>query len=93
MDVDGTVVAFQLAAELYTSEGGAKFTHVNYKGTGPVITALLGNEVDLGFLDIAAVLPQIQAGRLKAVAVTTAKRSSVLPQVPKAVVAAKLAVT
>jgi len=74
--------SFQLAAELYTSEGGAKFTHVNYKGTGPVITALLGNEVDLGFLDIAAVLPQIQAGRLKAVAVTTAKRSSVLPQVP-----------
>lgn len=74
--------SFQLAAEYYASESGVKFAHINYKGTGPVIAALLGKEVDLGFVDIAAVLPQIQAGKLKALAVTTAKRSSVLPNVP-----------
>lgn len=74
--------SFQLAAELYASESHVKYTHVNYKGTGPVIAALLGSEIDLGFLDIAAVLPQVQAGKLKAIAVTTVQRSSVLPNVP-----------
>jgi tripartite-type tricarboxylate transporter receptor subunit TctC len=74
--------SFQLAAELYAREAGVQYTHVNYKGTGPVIAALLGSEVDLGFVDIAAVLPQIQAGKLRAIAVTTAQRSSVLPNVP-----------
>ena len=74
--------SFQLAAELFSRETGVKFTHVNYKGTGPVLGALMSGEVDLGFLDIAAVLPQIKGGKLKALAVTTAKRSSVLPTVP-----------
>ncbi len=74
--------SFQLAAELFSRETGIKFTHVSYKGTGPVLTALMGGEVDLGFLDIAAALPQIQGGKLKALAVTTSKRSSVLPDVP-----------
>ncbi len=74
--------SFQLAAELFSRESGVNFTHVNYKGTGPVLTALLGGEVDVGFLDIAAVLPHIRGGNLKALAVTTAKRSSVLPNVP-----------
>ncbi|RYZ13115.1 MAG: tripartite tricarboxylate transporter substrate binding protein [Comamonadaceae bacterium] len=74
--------SFQLAAELYARESGMKFTHVNYKGTGPVLNGLLGNEVELGFVDIAAVLPQIQGGKLRALAVTTARRSKVLPDVP-----------
>jgi tripartite-type tricarboxylate transporter receptor subunit TctC len=74
--------SFQLAAELFSREAGVKFTHVSYKGTGPVLTALMSQEVDIGFVDVAAVLPQIQGGKLKALAVTTARRSSVLPDVP-----------
>lgn len=74
--------SFQLAAELYAREAGVKLTHVNYKGTGPVIAALLGNEVDVAFVDIAAIVPNIRAGKLRALAVTTTKRSSILPDVP-----------
>ncbi len=74
--------AFQLAAELYARESDVRFTHVNYKGTGPVIAALLGDEVDVAFVDIAAIVPNIKAGKLRALAVTTAKRSSILPDVP-----------
>jgi tripartite-type tricarboxylate transporter receptor subunit TctC len=85
---DGTLAhgvatsAFQLAAELYSRETGLKFLHVNYKGTGPVVTALLGGEVDVAFVDIAAVVPQIKGGKLRALAVTTSERSAVLPEVP-----------
>ena len=74
--------SFQLAAELYAREGGVKLTHVNYKGTGPVIAALLGSEVDMAFVDIAAIVPNIKAGKLRALAVTTATRSAILPDVP-----------
>lgn len=74
--------AFQLAAELYARESDVRFTHVNYKGTGPVIAALLGDEVDVAFVDIAAIVPNIKAGKLRALAVTTAKRSAILPDVP-----------
>ena len=73
---------FQLIAELYAREAGLKLTHVNYKGTGPLVAALLGNQVDLGFIDIAAAVPSLKAGTLRALAVTTRKRSSVLPDVP-----------
>ncbi len=73
---------FQLAAELYSRASGLKFFHINYKGTGPVVTALMGNEIDVAFVDIAAALPQIQGGRLRALAVTTAERSPLLPDVP-----------
>lgn len=73
---------FQLAAELLAGEAKLKFNHVAYKGSGPTVTALLGGEIAVAVLDVAAVLPQIRAGKLRALAVTTAQRSSVLPDVP-----------
>ncbi len=55
---------------------------VNYKGNSAVVAALLANEIDFALIDTAAVLPQIRSGRLKALAVTGAKRFTLLPDVP-----------
>ncbi len=74
--------SFQLAAELFAGTAGIKFTHVPYKGSGPVIADLMGGQTDLAFLDSAAVVPSVEAGRLKALAVTTTKRSPAMPDVP-----------
>jgi tripartite-type tricarboxylate transporter receptor subunit TctC len=71
-----------LAVELFKMTVGVDMTHVPYKGSGPAITAILGREVDLMFDAIGSSLPQIQAGRFRALAVTTATRSPVLPGVP-----------
>jgi tripartite-type tricarboxylate transporter receptor subunit TctC len=71
-----------LAVELFKMTVGVDMTHVPYKGSGPAITAILGREVDLMFDSIGSSLPQIQAGRFRALAVTTATRSPVLPGVP-----------
>ena len=61
---------------------GVDMTHVPYKGSGPAMTAILGGEVDLMFDAIGSSLPQIQAGKFRAIAVTTASRAAVLPNVP-----------
>lgn len=74
--------SFQLAAETLSSASGVKFSHINYRGSGPVVTALLSGEVDLGVLDSAAVMTQVKAGKLKALAVTTSKRSSAFADIP-----------
>lgn len=74
--------SFQLVAEMLAGHTKVKFTHINYRGSGPAVTALLGNEIDFAVVDIAAVMGQVKAGRLKALAVTTPKRSSALPDVP-----------
>jgi len=71
-----------LAVELFKMTVGVDMTHVPYKGSGPAITAILGREVDLMFDAIGSSLPQIQAGRFRALAVTTATRAPVLPNVP-----------
>jgi len=71
-----------LAVELFKMTVGVDMTHVPYKGSGPAITAILAREVDLMFDAIGSSLPQIQAGRFRALAVTTATRAPVLPNVP-----------
>jgi tripartite-type tricarboxylate transporter receptor subunit TctC len=71
-----------MSVEYFKSVAGVNFTHVPYKGSGPVVAALLGREVDLVFDSISSSLAQIQAGKFRALAVTTPKRSHVLPQVP-----------
>ena len=71
-----------LAVELFKMTVGVDMTHVPYKGSGPAITAILGREVDLMFDAIGSSLPQIQAGKFRAIAVTTASRAAVLPAVP-----------
>jgi tripartite-type tricarboxylate transporter receptor subunit TctC len=71
-----------LAVEYFKSAVGIDLTHVPYKGSGPAVAALLGREVDLMFDSLSSSLAQIQAGKFRAIGVSTAKRSSVLPQVP-----------
>ena len=71
-----------LSVELFKMKLGIDMTHVPYKGSGPAITAILGREVDLMFDAIGSSLPQIQAGKFRAIAVTTTKRAAVLPNVP-----------
>ena len=56
--------------------------HVAYKGGGPAITALVGSEVQLYFSTLPAALTQVKAGRIRALGVTSAKRSTAAPQVP-----------
>lgn len=71
-----------LTAELFWLQTGTSGIHVPYKGGGPVMTDLLGAQVDSSFMNINTALPQINAGKLRALAITSAKRSPVLPNVP-----------
>jgi tripartite-type tricarboxylate transporter receptor subunit TctC len=71
-----------LTAELYWLQTGTTGIHVPYKGGGPVMTDLLGSQVDSSFMNINTAMPQIQAGKLRALSITSAKRSPLLPQVP-----------
>lgn len=79
---NGQGTSLHLSAELYKSKNGLFITHIPYRGAAAAITALMANEVDMMFDNLPSALGQIQAGRLKALAVTTPQRSSVLPQVP-----------
>lgn len=71
-----------LAGELFKNIAGIQMEHVPYKGSGPAVIALLAGEVSLMFDSISSSLAQIKAGKLKALAVTSAKRSHVMPQLP-----------
>jgi len=71
-----------LTAELFWQQTGTSGIHVPYKGGGPVMTDLLGNQVESSFMNINTALPQIKAGKLRALAITSAKRSPLLPDVP-----------
>ena len=78
----GAATGTHLSAELFKYMTGTDMVHVPYKGGGPAVQALLGGQVQLNFATISSVLPHVRAGKLRAVAVTTAKRSSVVPEVP-----------
>jgi tripartite-type tricarboxylate transporter receptor subunit TctC len=78
----GNGTAIHLAGVLLTSEAGIDLRHVPYKGTGPLTNDLVAGHVQLGFLSITAALPQVQAGTLKALAVSTKDRITSLPDVP-----------
>ncbi|WP_288255199.1 tripartite tricarboxylate transporter substrate binding protein [uncultured Hydrogenophaga sp.] len=71
-----------LTAELYWQQTGTSGVHVPYKGGGPVMTDLLGNQVDSSFMNINTAMPQIKAGKLRALSITSAQRSTLLPDVP-----------
>jgi tripartite-type tricarboxylate transporter receptor subunit TctC len=64
------------AGELMSHMAGIKMVHVAYKGSAPIITAMLANEVHLGFNSMFSVRPQVQAGRLRWIAMTASKRSA-----------------
>ncbi|MEI6302748.1 MAG: tripartite tricarboxylate transporter substrate binding protein [Betaproteobacteria bacterium] len=78
----GTGAASHLAAELFKSMAGVDLLHVPYKGTGQALTDLVGGQVDLMFAPAQTVMSHVQAGRLRALAVTSAKRSETLPRLP-----------
>ena len=71
-----------LAAEMFKSTAKIQMVHVPYKGSGPAVTDLMGNQVQVMFGSMASTLPFVKSGRLKALAVTTLKRSAVAPELP-----------
>jgi tripartite-type tricarboxylate transporter receptor subunit TctC len=79
---NGNGSAAQLAAAMYEHLAGVKMVHVPYKGIAPALTDLLSGEVQLMFGTIVALVPHIQAGKLRALAVTSRRRSALLPEVP-----------
>lgn len=78
----GTGSTLHLAGELFKQEAGVDITHVPYKGSAPAITDLIGGQVDLMFDAYATAFPQIEGGRLRALAVASEKRLPTLPDVP-----------
>ena len=78
----GTGGSGHLAVELYQALTKVSMTHVPYKGNGPAVIAQISGEVQLGFNNILAVLPHVQSGKLKAIAVTSTKRATTVPNVP-----------
>jgi tripartite-type tricarboxylate transporter receptor subunit TctC len=74
--------AGHLAGELFDTMAGVKMVHVPYKGAGPAMQDLIGGQIQLMFDNLASSLGQIRAGKVKALAVTTAKRSSLAPELP-----------
>ena len=77
---NGTIV--HLSTETFASMAGIKMVHVPYKGSAPAVAALLGGEIALTFSSTPPALPHVQAGRLRALGVTTPQRSPLLPDVP-----------
>ena len=71
-----------LVLEWTTMETGAKFLHVPYKGGAPAMAATAGGEVPAGIAALSSAMPHMQSGRVRPVVVTTAKRTTVLPDVP-----------
>ncbi|MCM5680451.1 tripartite tricarboxylate transporter substrate binding protein [Schlegelella sp. S2-27] len=78
----GNGTSIHLAAELFNSMAGVDMVHVPYKGSGPAVTDLIGGQVEYMFDSVTSARPHIESGKLRAIAVTTAKRSSALPGVP-----------
>ena len=71
-----------MAMELFKQTAGIFMTGIPYRGGGPMMTALLGNEIPMMFINQDVALPHIKAGKLRPLAVTTARRSAALPDVP-----------
>jgi tripartite-type tricarboxylate transporter receptor subunit TctC len=71
-----------LAVELFTDAAGIKLTHIPYKGNTPAVLAIVAGEVDGGVLATPGMLPQVKAGKITALAVTSRKRSGLAPDVP-----------
>jgi len=78
----GTGTGGHLAGELLKLLSGADITHVPYKGNGPALTDLLGGQINLLFATILPALPHVKAGKLHVLAVSGAKRTPLLPDVP-----------
>ena len=78
----GNGTSIHLAGEVFTSLAQVEMLHIPYKGSGPAVSDLLGGQVNYMFDSITSARPHIESGKLRALGVTTAKRSSTLPNVP-----------
>ena len=78
----GNGTSIHLAGEVFTSLAKLDMLHVPYKGSGPAVSDLLGGQVNYMFDSITSARPHIESGKLRALGVTTAKRSKTLPNVP-----------
>jgi len=78
----GAGTTAQFAGEMLFNLAGIKLLHVPYKGSAPAMTDLIGGQIPYTIDTVAAAVPQVRAGKVKAIAVTTAKRSQLLPNVP-----------
>ena len=71
-----------MAGELFKSMAGVDLVHVPYKGAAPAVVDMMGGQIDMGFVNISAVLPHVKSGKLRAVAIATKKRSGAMPDLP-----------
>ena len=78
----GVGTGLHMAGELLNVAAGIRMIHVPYKGAAPSMTAMMRGEVDTMFNGVSSALPHVKAGRLRALAVSTAKRSELFPELP-----------
>ena len=78
----GVGTGLHMAGELLNVAAGIKMVHVPYKGAAPGMTAMMGGEIDTMFNGVSSALPHVKAGRIRALAVSTAKRSALFPELP-----------
>jgi tripartite-type tricarboxylate transporter receptor subunit TctC len=78
----GAGTVFHLTGELFSQLAGLSLQHVPYRGGAPTITALLAGEIPLAFETMLALQPHVRAGALRALAVTSARRSAIMPEIP-----------
>jgi len=78
----GIGTGLHMAGELLNLAAGLKMVHVPYKGAGPSMAALMSGEVDMMFNGVSSALPHVKAGRLRAIAISSAQRSPLLPDLP-----------
>ena len=78
----GSGSSIHLSGEMFKMRTGLNMLHVPYKGSAPAVTDLLGGQVDSMFDNTPSALPHVQAGKLRAIAITSAQRSALLPDVP-----------
>ncbi|HLQ24734.1 MAG TPA: tripartite tricarboxylate transporter substrate binding protein [Acidiferrobacterales bacterium] len=78
----GNGTSVHLSGELFKAMAGVSMTHIPYKGSAPAIIDLMGGQVQLMFDNMPTALPHVKAGRLRALAVTSAKRSPAMPDLP-----------
>ncbi|MDH4392808.1 MAG: tripartite tricarboxylate transporter substrate binding protein [Aquabacterium sp.] len=82
MASSGNGTSIHLSGELFKSMAGVFMVHFPYRGSGPALIDLMGGSMDLMFDNLPSALPHIRSGRLKALAVTSAKRSEAIPELP-----------
>jgi tripartite-type tricarboxylate transporter receptor subunit TctC len=82
MASSGNGTSIHLSGELFKTMSGTYMVHFPYRGSGPALLDLIGGTMDLMFDNLPSALPQIKAGKLKALAVTSAERSAALPDIP-----------